>query len=47
MKLSVRFPMDSPYPLTTPSALSGTSMSSKTPLGDLKDMKSLDKVQAV
>jgi hypothetical protein len=47
MKLSVRLPMDSPYPLTPSSALSRTSMSSKTPLEDLKDIESLDKVPVV
>ena len=47
MKLSGKLPMGCPSPLTPFPTLSGTSMSSKTPGRDLKDMGSLDRVQDV
>ena len=47
MKLSGNLPKGSPNPLTPYPALSGTSMSSKTPERDLKEIESLDRVQDV
>ena len=47
MKLSGKLPRGCPNPLTPFPMLSGTSMSSKTPGRDLKDMESLERVQDV
>ena len=43
----VKLPRDFPGPQTPTAALSGISMSTKTPLRDLKDLESLDSIPDV
>ena len=47
MKLSVKLPVGVPNNMTPSPPGSGTSMSSKTPVRDLEDRLSLDKVPEV